>query len=70
MTPITDRDVAAVRTFFRDHGVDPDVIAPEFFLYQLSQGRSAAQIFLIAHGTSYRRSPALDLDTETEADCV
>lgn len=53
--PICDWEVERVRAYFRDHGIDPDLIAAEFYVYQLSQGLTASEIFAIAVNTRYDR---------------
>lgn len=50
-----DANLAQVHRYFREHGEDPLVITPEFFLYHLSQGETAAEIFRIAINRGPRR---------------
>lgn len=47
---VTDQAVAAVHAYFSARGEDPTVITPAFFLYHLSHGKTADQIFRIAVG--------------------
>lgn len=45
---VTDRDVARLHQYWRAHGEDPQLVAPEFFLWHLSRGVTDAEMLAIA----------------------
>lgn len=43
-----DHDLAQVHRYFRDHGEDPTVITPDFFIYWVAAGKTCAEMLAIA----------------------